>query len=87
MVPDEKTKISSSTILIYSPQACMVDTEKTKKISEFVQVSHNGKIVHIRKSISVWLFQECERVSSDHLFKVRMVQPNSLESYLKQKVT
>ena len=29
---------------------------------------------------AVWLFQEYERVSSDHLFRVRMVQPNSLES-------
>ena len=41
-------------------------------------MTHNGKVVYIRKSTAIWLFQECERVSSDRLFRVRAVQPNSL---------
>ena len=41
-------------------------------------MTHNGKVVYIRKPTAIWLFQECERVSSDRLFRVRAVQPNSL---------
>ena len=36
----------------------------------------------IRKSTAIWLFQEYERVSSDHLFRVRTKQPNSSESHM-----
>ena len=72
---------SSSTISIYSAEVMDGEKEQPKKHSEFVQVSHNGKTVFIRKSTAIWLFQEYERVSSDRLFRVRTKQPNSSESH------
>ena len=40
-------------------------------------MNHNGKVFHIQKSTAVWLFQECERVSTDRLFRVQSKQPYS----------
>ena len=40
-----------------------------------MEVNHNDKVFHIRKTTAVWLFQECERVSTDRLFRVRSKQP------------
>ena len=45
-----------------------------------MEVAHNDKIVFIRKSTAIWLFQECECVSSDRLYRVRARQPHSSES-------
>ena len=73
---------SSSTISMYSAEVMDGENESPKKHSEFVQVSHNGKAVFIRKTTAIWLFQEYERVSSDRLFRVRMKQPNSSESHV-----
>ena len=44
-----------------------------------MQVMAKGQIVLIRKTTAVcsWLFQETERISSDHLFQVRPKQPIS----------
>ena len=53
-----------------------------KKHSECVEVTHNGKRAFFRKSTAIWLFQDCERVSSDRLFRVRTVQPNSSQSQI-----
>ena len=41
----------------------------------FVEVSVKGRVVLIRKTTAIWLFQETERVSADRLFKVRLEQP------------
>ena len=53
-----------------------------KEHSEFVEVIHNEKKAFIRKSTAIWLFQDCERVSSDRLFRVQTVQPNSSQSQI-----
>jgi len=45
-----------------------------------VQVTDNSKKVYIRKSTTIWLFQKCECVFSDCLFRVRAKQPHSSES-------
>ena len=34
-----------------------------------------GRVVLIRKTTAIWLFQETERVSADRLFRVRLKQP------------
>ena len=39
-----------------------------------------GTQVIIRKTTVLWLFEEGERVSSDHLFRVRTSQPFSFET-------
>jgi len=76
-------RMPSSTIPLYN--AKMTDSKECSsnqqaKHSEYVQVTHNGKTVCIRKSTALWLFQEYERVSGDRLFRVRLIQPNSSES-------
>lgn len=50
---------------------------KGKCVSRFVEVHQNGHTDFIHKTTAVWLFQEGERVSSDHLFHVRAKQPYS----------
>ena len=67
--------------MLHLLQSQSKDIEK-KKHSEFVEVIHNGKKVFIRKSTAIWLFQDCELVSSDRLFRVRAVQPNSSQSQI-----
>ncbi|XP_065903295.1 uncharacterized protein [Dysidea avara] len=50
-------------------------TSKCTKVDrKFVEVIHNNEKLFIRKTL-VWLFQENERISSDHLFRVRAHQP------------
>ena len=76
-------RMPSSTIPLYD--AKLTDSKECSsnqqaKHSEYVQVTHNGKTVYIRKSTALWLFQEHERVSGDRLFRVRLIQPNSSES-------
>lgn len=71
---------SSNTISFYSPDE-EADTKQhhshQKKHSEFIPVTHNSKTVYNRKTTAIWLFQECERISTDRLFRVRAKQPNS----------
>ena len=57
------------------------------KITPFVEVTHNGKTCFIRKTTAVWLFQECERVSTDRLFRVRSTQPYSADCVFGTKST
>uniref|UniRef100_A0A1X7USD2 PHD-type domain-containing protein n=1 Tax=Amphimedon queenslandica TaxID=400682 RepID=A0A1X7USD2_AMPQE len=45
------------------------------KESLFVTVKSGQKEVSIRKRTAVWLFNDCERVSTDRLFRVREKQP------------
>jgi len=76
-------RMPSSTIPMYGVK--MVDSKvcasnQHTKHSEYVQVTHNGRTIYIRKATGVWLFQEYERLSSDRVFRVRMIQPNSSES-------
>ena len=40
-----------------------------------MEVSKNGKKVHIHKTTVVWLLQEGEHVSADRLFRIRHDQP------------
>lgn len=56
--------------------------QQQQKFSPFVEVNQNGKVCHIRKTTAVWLFQECERVSTDRLFRVRSKQPYSSNNTL-----
>ena len=51
--------------------------QQQKKFTHFIEVKHHDKIFHIYKLTAVWLFQECERVSADRLFRVRSKQPYS----------
>ena len=50
-------------------------SKSTKLDKKFVQISHNGEVIYIRKTTLVWLFQENERVSNYRLFRVRAHQP------------
>ena len=68
--------ISTSTIPMYMEFSCG-NEQQQKKFTHFIEVKHHDKIFHIRKSTAVWLFQECERVSADRLFRVRSKQPYS----------
>lgn len=43
----------------------------------------HGKVVYIRKSTAIWLFQDAERVSSDRIFRVRANQPQSTSNEMK----
>ena len=52
----------------------------TKHISPFVEVHRGDHTFYIRKTTAVWLFQECEHVSSDRLFRVRCKQPYASDS-------
>jgi len=47
------------------------------KFSPYLQVEINGRSFVIRNTTAVWLLQEGERVSADHLFRVRCKQPFS----------
>ena len=47
------------------------------KYSPFVEVKHNGKVVYVRKTTLVWIFQQAECVSTDRLYRVRNKQPYS----------
>lgn len=66
----------NSTVPLYIQIDCS-EKPQMRKFSPFVEVSHNGKVFHIRKSTAVWLFQKCERVSTDCLFRVHSKQPYS----------
>ena len=48
-----------------------------KNNNKFVEINHNERLIFVRKSTLVWLFQEGERVSADRLFRVRAKQPFS----------
>ena len=74
-------RIDNNTVLLYMKIDCG-KKQQQRKFSPFVEVNHNGKAFHIRKSTAVWLFQECERVSIDHLFRVRSKQPYSSSNEL-----
>lgn len=56
---------------------------KKKRNTAFVQVELHGKVVYIRKSTAIWLFQDAERVSSDRIFRVRAKQPQSTSNEMK----
>lgn len=47
------------------------------KFSPYLEVKANGRSFYIRKTTTVWLLQEGERVSADRLFRVRCKQPFS----------
>ena len=49
--------------------------KQQQKFSPFVEVNQNGRVCHIRKTTAVWLFQGCERIFTDRLFRVRSKQP------------
>ena len=52
-------RTSPCTIPMYTEIDCG-EEQQQKKFIQFVEVNHNDKIFHIRKSTAVWLFQECE---------------------------
>lgn len=68
-------RVSTSTIPMYTEITCDDKEQQQKKFTQFVEVKHSGKTFYIRKSSAVWLFQECEQVSTDRLFRVRSKQP------------
>ena len=63
------------TVPLYTKIDC--NEKQQQKFSPFVEVNQNGRVCHIRKTTAAWLFQECERVSTDRLFRVRSKQPYS----------
>lgn len=76
-------KVPSETIPMYSLkdhsslENCISSlSSSTKQVfTPFVEVSVKGRVVLIRKTTAIWLFQESERVSADRLFRVRLKQP------------
>ena len=75
-----------STIPLYKPvEQTTTSNDKPTKMrldQRFLEVIHNGEHLYIRKSTLVWLLQERERVSSDHLFRVRAKQPYNTSTKL-----
>lgn len=64
--------IHSSTIPMFELKERSMSTDKIQsKHSPFLEVKHNGKVVYVRKTTLVWIFQQAERVSTDRLFRVR----------------
>jgi len=61
--------IDNSTVPLYMKVDCK-EKQQQKKFSPFVEVNRNSKVFHIHKTTAVWLFQECEKVSTDRLFRV-----------------
>ena len=56
--------------------------QNQKSFNPFVEVHmRDGLSTFIRKTTAVWLLQEGERVSTDHLFRVRHKQPYSTDIY------
>jgi len=76
-------KLPSDTIPMYSLKdykdldSCLTGLGSNAKqvISPFVEVRVKERVVLIRKTTAIWLFQETERVSADRLFRVRLKQP------------
>jgi hypothetical protein len=62
-----------------SPGPLKVGAEKE---SLFVTMKSGDKEVKIRKRTAVWLFNDCERVSADRLFRVREKQPTETTQFL-----
>jgi len=54
--------------------------QQKNKLTLFV--THNNKTC---KTTAVWLFQECEKVSTNHLFRVKSTQPYSADCTLEIK--
>ena len=75
-----------STIPLYKPvEQTTTSNDKPTKMrldQRFLEVIHNGEHLYIRKFTLVWLLQERERVSSDHLFRVRAKQPYNTSTKL-----
>ena len=55
-----RTDLSALTIVMYTKFE-LQRQKNHNKIIPFVEVTHNGKTCFIRKTTTVWLFQECEK--------------------------
>ena len=72
LLKKQNSKHISTSLPLYTPEK----QEKEDSISTpFLPIKYNGQIMYIRKSTSVCLFNEGERLSSDRLFRVRNTQP------------
>lgn len=71
-----KREQSSNGLPVYEKRH---DTEE-KEHPAFVKMELHGKMIYIRKSTAIWLFQDAERVSPDRIFRVRATQPNTCSS-------
>ena len=67
-----KEKIAETGIPTYTKST----TSENDTMPNFVEVKAGNKVVYIRKRSAVWLFNNNERVSSDHIFRVHSKQPN-----------
>ena len=54
-----------------------IGNKSENKYSPFLEVKHNDKVVSIRKTTLVWIFQQGESVSTDRLFRAQNKQPYS----------
>ena len=74
-------KVSNNALPVYEIEvnSCTKKSHKSKFCS-FIEVTHNKKKVFIHKTTAVWVLQEGERISTDHLFCVRAKQPFSTGS-------
>ena len=73
-------RINSNTIPMFeltSEPTEMSNNKTQSQHSPFLEVKHNSKVVYVRKTSLVWIFQQAEHVSTDHLFRVRKKQPYS----------
>ena len=69
-------RMQSVTIPMYEPKLETLN-QTENKYSPFLELEHNGKVVSIRKTTLVWVFQQTESISADRLFRVRNKQPYS----------
>lgn len=72
-------RLPSTGLPTYERKKTSSKKSKESKFSHFVEVCLGNKSVYIHKTTAVWLLQEGERVSTDHLFRVRAKQPFSTE--------
>ena len=74
-------KLKSDTIPMYTLKghndlnSYLASLNAKQIISPYVEVSVKGRVVLIRKTTAIWLFQETEYVSADRIFRVRFKQP------------
>ena len=76
-------QLPSDTIPIYERVEMPKKSRKEhgNKFDPCVEVKgKNGESIFIHKTTAVWLFQEGERISADHLFRVRHKQPFSINT-------
>ena len=69
------TRIKTDSISMFEIKDDIDNSKTSPSKCRLLEIEQNGKRMFIHKTTAVWLFQEGERVSADHLFRVSHTQP------------